>query len=73
MSFLKSLLDGNEREVARITKKFVGVAKAIFTPADNYIVDIDHSVQGQTRLFVLASATAVDTALKQDSRGIDFT
>ena len=68
-----AIVDANEREVARITKKFVGVAKAIFTPADNYIVDIDHSVEGQTRLFVLASATAVDTALKQDSRGIDFT
>ena len=68
-----AIVDANEREVARITKKFVGVTKAIFTPADNYIVDIDHSVEGRTRLFVLASATAVDTALKQDSRGIDFT
>ena len=68
-----AIVDENEREIARITKKFVGVAKALFTPADNYIVDIDRSVEGQKRLFVLASATAVDTALKQDSRGIDFT
>ena len=68
-----AIVDPNEREVARITKKFVGVTKAVFTPADNYIVDIDHSVEGLTRLFVLASATAVDTALKQDARGIDFT
>jgi uncharacterized protein YxjI len=64
-----SIVDQSEREVARITKKFVGVAKAVFTTADNYIVDIDPGVSGDLRMMVLAAAAGVDTALKQDDRG----
>lgn len=66
-----SIVDATEREVARITKKWVGLAKAVFTTADNYVVEIDSSVAGDLRLLVLASAAGVDTALKQDDRGID--
>ena len=65
-----SIVDATEREVARIDKKFVGVMKAVFTNADNYVVDIDRSVSGDLRLLVIAAAAAVDTALKQDPRGI---
>jgi len=64
-----SIVDESDHEVARITKKFVGVAKAVFTTADNYIVDIDPGVSGDLRLMVLAAAAGVDTALKQDDRG----
>lgn len=66
-----AIVDESEREVGRITKKFVGVLKAVFTPADNYIVDIDPSLAGDKRLMVMAAALSVDTALKQDSRGLD--
>jgi uncharacterized protein YxjI len=66
-----SIVDATGTEVARIDKKFVGVAKAVFTNADNYVVDIGPDVSGDLRLLVLAAATAVDTALKQDSRGVD--
>ncbi len=48
--------------------KFVGVLKAAFTPADNYLVDIDPSLSGDLRLLTIAAAAAVDTALKQDAR-----
>ena len=71
MSDLLSHNDETDREVGRITKKFVGVAKALFTTADNYIVDIEPSLAGDERLMVMAAALSVDTALKQDSRGID--
>jgi uncharacterized protein YxjI len=64
-----SIVDQTEKEFARITKKFVGVAKAVFTTADNYIVDITPEVSGDLRLMVLAAAAGVDTALKQDDRG----
>jgi hypothetical protein len=47
--------------------------KAVFTPADNYIVDIDPSLSGDVRLLAIAAATAVDTALKQDARGFSVT
>jgi uncharacterized protein YxjI len=68
-----AIVDATGEEVARIDKKFVGVLKAVFTDADNYVVDIKPSVQGDLRLLTLAAATAVDTALKQDARGFSVT
>jgi uncharacterized protein YxjI len=67
-----AIVDSTEREVARITKKWGGFAKAAFTAADNYVVEIDPSVTGDLRLLVLASAAGVDTALKQDERGLSI-
>jgi len=66
-----SVVDPTEREVARITKTWEGLAKTMFTPADNYVLEIDPSVTGDLRLLVLASAAGVDVALKQDSRGFN--
>jgi uncharacterized protein YxjI len=66
-----SMVDRDGKEVARIDKKFVGVLKAVFTTADNYIVHIDPGLEGDLRLLVVAAAAAVDTALKQDARGLD--
>lgn len=63
-----AIVDANDEEIGRITKKFVGVAKAVFTTADNYMVDIQPSVTGDLRLMALGAALAVDTALKQDTR-----
>ncbi|CAN5547680.1 hypothetical protein BH20ACT21_BH20ACT21_05840 [soil metagenome] len=53
--------------------KFVGVLNAVFTPADNYIVDIDPGLTGELRLPTIAAAIAVDTALTQDARGFSVT
>ena len=62
--------DHTGQEVARITKTFEGIAKTLFTTADNYVVQI-HSVLPQPlNSLVIASAVSVDTALKQDSRGL---
>jgi uncharacterized protein YxjI len=66
-----AIVDATGSEVGRIDKKFVGVLKAAFTAADNYIVDIAPSLSGDLRLLTIAAATAVDTALKQDPRGLD--
>jgi uncharacterized protein YxjI len=68
-----TIVDRDDRVVARIDKKFVGVTKAVFTTADNYIVHIDPALAGDLRLLVIAAAAAVDTALKQDARGFDIT
>jgi uncharacterized protein YxjI len=65
-----AIVDATDREVARITKKFVGVTKAVFTTADNYIVDLEPSLSGTLRQLTVAAACAVDTALKQDDRSI---
>ena len=68
-----AIVDADRKEIGRIDKKFVGVLKAVFTPADNYIVDIDPGLTGDLRLLTIAAATAVDTALKQDARGLSVT
>jgi len=65
-----SIKDNTETEVARITKTWEGLAKQMFTTADNYVVQIHRRLEDPLRLLVVASALTVDTALKQDSRGL---
>jgi len=64
-----SIVDHNDAEVARITKTWEGLAKTMFTTADNYVLQIHRPLQEPLRSLVVASALSVDTALKQDSRG----
>lgn len=54
-------------EVAKITKTFSGLARAMFTTADNYVVAIEPGVEGALLMMTVAAAVSVDTALKQDS------
>ena len=65
-----AIVDPMDREIGRITKTWEGLAKTMFTTADNYVLEVDTSVQGKLRLMALASAAGVDLALKQDSRGL---
>ena len=64
-----SIRDQTDTEVARITKTWEGLAKTMFTTADNYVVQIHRPLEDPLRSMVVASALCVDTALKQDSRG----
>jgi uncharacterized protein YxjI len=64
-----SIKDHTETEVARITKTWEGLAKTMFTTADNYVVQIHRPLEDPLRLLVVAAALSIDTALKQDSRG----
>ena len=57
-------------EVARITKTWEGLAKTVFTTADNYVVQVHRPLDEPLRSLVIAAALGVDTALKQDSRGL---
>ncbi len=65
-----SIQDTSGDEVARITKTWEGLAKTMFTTADNYVLQIHRPLQEPLRSLVVASALSVDTALKQDSRGL---
>jgi uncharacterized protein YxjI len=56
-------------EVGRITKRWAGVLREGFTTADHYLVQVTDSVSPEMRRLVLASAAAIDTALKQDDSG----
>jgi uncharacterized protein YxjI len=57
--------DHTGTEVARITKTWEGLAKAMFTTADNYVIHIHRPLEDPLRSLVVASAASVDTALKQ--------
>jgi uncharacterized protein YxjI len=58
--------DAQGNEVGRITKKWAGIGKELFTTADNYLFEINEGVAGTLRMLALASAVGVDLALKQD-------
>lgn len=64
------ILDVTGKEVARIKKTFEGLAKTMFTTADNYVVHVHQPLPDPLLSLVVASALCVDTALKQDSRGL---
>ncbi|NUP44334.1 MAG: DUF2510 domain-containing protein [Streptomyces sp.] len=65
-----AIVDHTETEIARITKTWEGLAKTLFTTADNYVLQIHRQLQDPLLSMVVASALTVDTALKQDSRGL---
>jgi uncharacterized protein YxjI len=58
-------------EVARIKKSWEGLARTMFTTADNYVVQIPRPLDEPLRSLVVASALSIDTALKQDNRGLN--
>ncbi len=57
-------------EIARITKTWEGLAKTVFTTADNYVVQIHRHSAEPLNTLIVASALSIDTALKQDARGL---
>lgn len=56
-----------ERELARITKKWAGIGKELFTTADNYVLDISPEVpkDSPTRLMIIGSVMCIDMVLKE--------
>ena len=63
--------DAEGVEVARITKTWEGFAKTMFTQADNFVVQIHRPLEEPLRTMVIASSLCIDTALKQDDRGLN--
>ncbi|WP_443333818.1 LURP-one-related/scramblase family protein [Streptomyces sp. CB02923] len=64
-----AIVDHTDNEVARITKTWEGLAKTMFTTADNYVLQLHSQLPEPLRSLVVATALTVDTALKQDARG----
>ena len=64
------IVDQAGQEVGIITKKWEGLLRTAFTTADRYLVEIKPEVSGDHRLLLVSSALCIDTALKQDARGI---
>ena len=65
-----AIVDHMNNEVARITKTWEGLAKTMFTTADNYVLQIHQRLADPLLSLVVAAALTVDTALKQDARGL---
>ena len=66
-----AITDAAGTEVARITKKWEGLARTLFTTADRYVVLVHFRLPEPLASMVIASALTVDTALKQDDRGFN--
>ena len=64
-----NIQDHTGAEIARITKTWEGLAKTMFTTADNYVLQIHRPLEDPLRTLVVSAALGVDTALKQDARG----
>jgi uncharacterized protein YxjI len=64
------IADAAGTEIARITKTWEGLAKTAFTTADNFVVQIHHPPAEPLHSLVIAAALCIDTALKQDNRGL---
>jgi uncharacterized protein YxjI len=66
-----AIVDAAGTEVARITKRWEGLARTLFTTADKYVVHVHFRLPEPLASMVIASALTVDTALKQDDRGFN--
>jgi uncharacterized protein YxjI len=63
--------DMTGRHVARLVKTWEGWGRTFVTTADRYVVAIDEPLPEPLRTLTVATALAVDVALKQDSRGLN--
>lgn len=56
-----------DAELAKVTKKWAGIGKELFTTADNYILSINDSVKKEdtTRILVMAAVMCIDMVLKE--------
>jgi len=56
-----------EKELAHVSKKFAGFGKELFTSADNYVLDINAEVPGDSNLkkLIIAAVMCIDMVLKE--------
>jgi uncharacterized protein YxjI len=58
-------------ELGKVTKKWGGMAKELFTSADTYMIDIDEDLHDQpvAKMLVLAAAISIDIIFKSNKGG----
>lgn len=61
------LLAPGGQELGRVTKKWAGLAKELFTTADTYVIDLASSATGRKDIaqLLLAAGLAIDTVYKE--------
>ncbi len=62
--------DAQKQEVGKITKKWAGIGKELFTSADNYVISVNPnaSVTPDFRKLIFASGICIDMVLKEQGR-----
>jgi len=57
----------NEEIIARVSKKWAGMGKELFTSADNYMLAIEPAVdeQDDVRILIIAAVMCIDMVLKE--------
>ncbi|NIM24974.1 MAG: RNAase [Armatimonadetes bacterium] len=61
--------DTQDRELAKVSKKWAGLGKELFTSADQYVVDVSSECTDNTlKKLVLAAAFCIDMVLKEEGR-----
>lgn len=58
-------LDPHKNELGKITKKWAGIGKELFTSADNYIISLNETPSPGKAILLLAAGLAVDTVFKE--------
>jgi uncharacterized protein YxjI len=57
--------DGNQQPLARVTKKWGGLAREVFTDADTYLLELLPHAVDPLRSLALATALGIDLVMKQ--------
>jgi len=58
--------DNAGKELGKITKKWAGIGKELFTSADNYIISLEEGQSEKNALLLLAAGLAIDTVFKEN-------
>lgn len=61
-----SFKDAAGKELGKITKKWAGMGKELFTSADNYMISLEEGQSDKTALLLLAAGLAIDTVFKEN-------
>ena len=61
-------------ELASVSKKWAGLAKEVFTTADDYLLSINNAagVSDSSRILIVAAVMCIDMVLKESSSPIEF-
>jgi len=62
------ITDMSGQELGVVTKKWGGIAKEMFTSADNYVVSLSQAFEDQpvVKILLLAASLAIDTVFKEN-------
>jgi uncharacterized protein YxjI len=58
-------LDKDGAELGQVSKKWGGIAKELFTSADNYVIHVNEGQPQAAMLLLLAAGIAIDTVYKE--------